>query len=85
MQFPDNTPVIVVMTQSFVACGNLVNTDSGIVLNNAAIIRQWGTTEGLGQLALKGKTSSTILDYYGIMHIPLHSIVFILECTQSLL
>lgn len=31
-------------------------------LNNAQVIRSWGTTQGLGELALKGKQPNTKLD-----------------------
>ena len=31
-------------------------------LHNASVIRQWGTTKGLGEIAAAGPTSSTKLD-----------------------
>ena len=33
-----------------------------IVLDKCATIRRWGTTKGLGQLALSGPTRETVLD-----------------------
>lgn len=36
-------------------------------LTEAACIRRWGTTAGLGQLALNGPTDETILDPCGIV------------------
>lgn len=31
-------------------------------LDNAAVVRRWGTTRGLGQLGLEGPTKETVLD-----------------------
>lgn len=31
-------------------------------LINAAVVRRWGTTEGLGQLGLEGPQTETVLD-----------------------
>ena len=50
--------------------GNIVVGDLSIIgdtgyLKNASVIRRWGTTKGLGQLALEGPTSDTILDACG--------------------
>lgn len=33
-----------------------------LILTKTAIIRVWGTTDGLGQLAMEGPQQSTILD-----------------------
>ena len=50
--------------------GNVVVGDLNIIgstgyLSNASVIRRWGTTKGLGQLALDGATTETKLDYCG--------------------
>ena len=50
--------------------GNTVVGDLTIIgstgyLKNASVIRRWGTTDGLGELALKGKTENTKLDKCG--------------------
>lgn len=57
----------------YIVLGNRCNTvvgDLTIVgptgyLTNASFIRRWGTTKGLGQLAISGATSDTILDPCG--------------------
>lgn len=36
-----------------------------VIVNHCATVRQWGTTRGLGQLALEGPQPETILDYEG--------------------
>ena len=53
---------IVVCMQGFVLVGVLEDDhEQGIVFSRAAVIRQWGTTKGLGELA-DGPTSKTITD-----------------------
>lgn len=50
--------------------GNVVVGDLSIkggsgILSNASVIRRWGTTKGLGQLAIDGATDDTIIDPCG--------------------
>ena len=52
-------------------------------LTDASCIRVWGTTAGLGQLALKGKQKETVLDYAGVVDVPLGSVVATLMCDKS--
>ena len=57
----------------YIVLGNRGNTVVGDLtikggtgyLKNASVIRRWGTTGGLGELALSGKTESTKLDSCG--------------------
>ena len=49
-------------------------------LSDASCVRVWGTTAGLGQLALKGKQKETILDYAGVVDVPLGSVVATIMC-----
>lgn len=52
---------IVVADQGFVSVGDLTIGER-YVLTNERTIRRWGTTEGLGELVVKGPLSNTILD-----------------------
>ena len=54
--------------------------DGSIIMHDAYNIRRWGTTAGLGELAVKGPTSSTTLDYYGEVRIPAGQCVFRIKC-----
>lgn len=62
-------------------CDSAVNASEQWVLENASVIRQWGTTKGLGQIALQGPTKETILDPCGSPCIPESKVLFILPCT----
>jgi len=50
-------------------------------LTDASTIRRWGTTKGLGEIALSGPTNETILDYCGNPSVPLGKVLFTLPCT----
>jgi hypothetical protein len=86
----ENTARQIVVTEgrwNFV--GDVVETKDedgkfdGIVMTNAAVIIYWGTTTGLGQLALTGKTDKTRLGELGTVHIPKHSIVARINVTSD--
>lgn len=53
---------IVVLQRGWVAIGDYIKSGEYVTLKNAAIIRKWGTTKGLPQLAREGKLSDTVLD-----------------------
>ena len=56
---------IVVGQAGWVHIGYLEERADEFVLRKAATIRRWGTSSGLGQLALQGPQSSTVLDPCG--------------------
>jgi len=53
---------IVVLQRGWVLIGRLEQDGSKCTLNNAQVIRSWGTKKGLGELALEGKKANTVLD-----------------------
>ena len=59
-------------------------SEKGVYINNASVIRRWGTQRGLGQLALEGKTSETILDYTGSIKVRGHAMLFTIECDTNI-
>ena len=48
-------------------------------LEDAAVIRKWGTDRGIGQLALHGATPETILDPVGKLAINRTNLICLLE------
>jgi len=53
---------IVVLNRGWVVVGDYSEKGDECTLANASVIRVWGTTKGLGELAESGPTSSTKLD-----------------------
>lgn len=69
---PDHTdsPVrIVILQRGHVMVGRWSTDGDMCSLDDAAVIRRWGTTKGLGELA-HGPTSNTVLDPAG--HVEFH-------------
>jgi hypothetical protein len=79
------TPVtIAVLDRGWVFVGRLTRNDDGITLEKAACIRRWGTTKGVGELALRGPQSSTVLDEAGTVIVPASSVICLIETTEDL-
>lgn len=53
---------IVILQRGWVMIGRLEKIGSDCKLHNASVIRNWGTTKGLGELAMEGKKKDTKLD-----------------------
>lgn len=54
--------------------------DKPAYLTDASCIRTWGTTAGLGEIAMTGPTPSTNLDFCGTVIIERESLLFSLVC-----
>jgi len=70
---------IVVVTRGFIYVGDVVYDDQWCIVTNARNLRRWGTTKGLGELALNGPTGETGLDNVGIVRIPHHAVIHIID------
>jgi hypothetical protein len=71
--------VIVVLQRGWVLVGDLTREKNDCLLKNASVIRTWGTTNGLGELALTGPTSSTKLDKCTDIHFHYLTMCFLME------
>lgn len=73
---------IVVADRGWVFVGNVFSDLNGDkLINNAKVVRVWGTTKGLGELAINGPTEKTVLDDSGTVHVPARSVIAIFDCT----
>lgn len=72
--------VIAVATNGWVFIGTPTPaaTPEGYALEDAAVIRKWGTTQGLGQIALYGAQPETIMDPVGFVEINRANLVYVI-------
>jgi len=61
---------IVIGERGWVWVGDVTREAGDYILRNASVIRIWGTANGLGELATKGKQSKTVLDPCGTVRVP---------------
>ena len=68
----------------FVGTKNEKDADPSIFrMDNAACVRQWGTTKGLGEIALAGPTDRTILDPCGTVECNKVNVLFTIPVDQA--
>lgn len=71
---------IVIGQRGFVWVGNVDRSTDRIVITNAQNIRRWGTTWGLGQLAIEGPQPNTRLDKCGIVTLHFSAEIAAIKC-----
>ena len=72
---------ILVLQRGWVVVGDLAeDTPDRVKLTNASVIRQWGTTKGIGELALQGPRQGTVLDPCGEVETHPLTILFRIPC-----
>lgn len=71
---------IVVLQRGWVAVGDYAADGDEVSLTNASIVRRWGTTKGLGELAANGPRPNTILDPCGTLRVHQLAVVLMLDC-----
>jgi hypothetical protein len=82
---PKNSNIkIVILQRGWVMIGRFSQTGDMCALDNAYVIRSWGTSKGLGELALEGKQSSTKLDKAGRVEFHQLTIVATLNAKEEL-
>lgn len=81
---PASYKAIVVVEAGWVLMGEYIAAKGGkpAHMTDAAVIRRWGTTAGLGQIALTGPTNETILDPCGMVVFDNpQAILFVIKCS----
>ena len=74
---------IVVLQRGWVAIGRFSQTKEQCHLTNAYIIRTWGTSKGLGELANEGQKTNTKLDKCADIHFHELTIVLRMDVEES--
>lgn len=74
---------IVVLQRGWVVVGKYAKEGHEVIITDASVIRRWGTTKGLGEIAENGKTSSTVLDKCGTVRAHEQTVVMSIDCNQD--
>lgn len=74
---------IVVLQRGWVAVGEYHVDDTEVTITNAHIVRIWGTTRGLGEIAANGPTPSTVLDHAGVIRAHILGVLFTIDCNAE--
>ncbi len=81
---PRNSNIkIVILQRGWVMVGRWTQDGDMCALDNAYVIRAWGTSKGLGELALEGKQSNTKLDKAGHVDFHILTTVATLNCKED--
>lgn len=70
---------IVIAQRGWVFVGDVERNGDDVTITNAQCIRRWGTTRGLGELALSGPQDKTILDDMGTVRLHALAVVASLD------
>ena len=73
---------IVILQRGWVAIGNYSVKNDECLLTDAAIIRTWGTTKGLGEL-VNGPLRGTKLDSAGTVKAPMRALISLIDVEQA--
>ena len=74
---------IVILQRGWVVVGEYFKEGVNCRLENASVIRSWGTSKGLGELALNGPTDKTTLDKCGTVRFHSGAEVCTMDCKTS--
>jgi len=74
---------IVVLQRGWVLVGTYSRDGDECLLLDSSVIRRWGTTKGLGELASSGPLKDTILEPAGTCRFHRGAEVLVLDCEES--
>ena len=74
---------LVVLPRGWVMVGKCKEENSKLYLTEASVVRYWGTTAGLPELANKGPLPDTKLDGKCEMEFPMSSVIAKIKCDDK--
>lgn len=74
---------ILILQRGWVVVGRYAKDGDEHVLTDAAVVRLWGTTKGIGQIALAGPTPNTVLDKAGTVRAHQLATVMVIDCDEQ--
>ena len=75
--------IILVLQRGWVAVGIYSQAGEVATLSDASIVRRWGTTAGLGELAQKGPLDKTKMDRCPDISCHVREVVFAMRCSDA--
>ena len=78
-----NNHQIVILQRGWIVVGKTKQVKDDLVVENASVIRIWGTSKGIGELALSGPTTKTILDPCGTVTANIGNVVARIDVSPS--
>src|SRR3990167_7360548 len=74
---------IVILQRGWIIVGRFERIGSDCKLHNASVIRNWGTTKGLGEIASGGPTQNTKLDKcFGVVEFDYLTVCAMISCEE---
>lgn len=74
---------IVIAQRGWVYVGRVDDSGDQVVITDARVVRRWGTTAGLGQLAEHGPQLNTVLDPAGTVRIHQLAVVAQIDAEEA--
>ena len=71
---------IVVLQRGWVVVGDMRQDGPQVCVENASVVRIWGSAKGLGEIAAGGPTKNTVLDPCGTVRAHELAIVMTIDC-----
>ena len=74
---------IVILQRGWVMVGYFSQEGQNCRLDRAAVVRKWGTTHGLPEIAANGPTKETILDKSPTIRFHELTVIAMIDCEES--
>lgn len=74
---------IVILQRGWIVVGHYKQSGDYVTLTKASVVRKWGATQGLPEIASNGPTSSTVLDKGPDMRFHILTEVFSIDCVAG--
>lgn len=74
---------IAILDRGWIFVGDVTGNTETLKIENASCVRYWGTTNGIGQLALEGPLAATKLDKAGTVEVPIGSVIALIACDEK--
>ena len=74
---------IVILQRGWVIVGNMIRIGNECEVTEGAVIRRWGTTSGLGEIASNGPTPETKLEPTPTLRFHWLTVIGVIECNEK--